>query len=61
VLEARVDEGGFVRDVRVATQAHPALEQAAVQAVAQWQFTPTLLNCVPVEIGMTATVHFSEK
>ena len=33
--------------------------QAALDAVKQWQFTPTLLNGVPVPVIMTVTVNFT--
>jgi protein TonB len=36
-----------------ATDAH-----AAIDAVKQWRFTPTLLNGQPVPIVMTVTVAF---
>jgi protein TonB len=36
----------------------PQLDQAAIEAVKQWTFTPTLLNGVPVPIVMTVTVNF---
>ena len=32
---------------------------AAHDAVKQWQFTPTLLNNVPVPVIMTVTVNFT--
>ena len=37
----------------------PLLDQAALDAVKQWQFTPTLLNGVPVPVIMTVTVNFT--
>jgi protein TonB len=36
----------------------PLLDKAALDAVRQWRFTPTLLNGVPVPIVMTVTVNF---
>lgn len=36
----------------------PLLEQAAIEAVRQWVYTPTLLNGVPVPVMMTVTVNF---
>ena len=36
----------------------PLLDQAALDAVKQWEFTPTLLNGVPVPVIMTVTVNF---
>jgi protein TonB len=35
------------------------LDQAAIDAVMQWEFTPTLLNGVPVPVIMTVTVNFT--
>ena len=37
----------------------PLLDAAALDAVRQWQFTPTLLNGVPVPVIMTVTVNFT--
>ena len=37
----------------------PLLDQAALDAVKQWEFTPTLLNGVPVPVIMTVTVQFT--
>ena len=37
----------------------PLLDAAALDAVKQWQFTPTLLNGVPVPVIMTVTVQFT--
>ena len=39
----------------------PLLDQAALEAVRQWEFTPTLLNGVPVPVVMTVTVAFTLK
>ncbi len=34
------------------------LDQAAVDAVTQWRYTPTLYNGEPVEVVLTVTVIF---
>jgi len=34
------------------------LDQAAIDAVRQWRFTPTLLSGEPVPVVMTVTVDF---
>jgi protein TonB len=57
ILEAVIGEDGGVRDVRVLRSA-PLLDQAAMEAVRQWRFTPTLLNGEPVPVVMTITVAF---
>jgi periplasmic protein TonB len=57
ILEAVLDARGVVETVRV-LRSILLLDQAAVDAVKQWKFTPTLLNGVPVRIVMTVTVNF---
>lgn len=58
-LDARVGTDGTPREVRVVVPAqHPDFDAAAVDAVRQWRFSPTLLNCVPVEVSMTVHVNF---
>ena len=37
------------------------LDAAALDAVRQWEYTPTLLNGVPVPVIMTVTVNFELK
>jgi protein TonB len=58
ILEAVLGADGLVREVGV-LRSLPLLDQAAVQAVEQWQFTPTLLNGEPVPVVLTVTVMFS--
>lgn len=59
-LGALIGADGSVESVRVlGAQGHPELAKAAVDAVRQWKFTPTMLNRVPVEVYMTVTVRFS--
>jgi protein TonB len=58
ILEAVLGEDGAVRDVRV-LRSVPLLDSAAVDAVRQWRFTPTLLNGEPVPVVMTVTVAFN--
>jgi periplasmic protein TonB len=36
----------------------PLLDSAAIAAVKDWRYTPTLLNGVPVSVLMTITVNF---
>lgn len=60
ILEAVIAESGRVRDVRV-LRSVPLLDQAAVDAVRQWHFTPTLLNGEAVPVVMTVTVRFELK
>jgi beta-lactamase regulating signal transducer with metallopeptidase domain len=59
VLEATIGVDGLVKEVRPADGVDPDLEAAATAAVKEWVFTPTTLNCVPVEVSMTVTVTFA--
>ena len=58
ILETVIGEDGAVREARVLRPA-PLLDQAALDAVLQWKYTPTLLNGQPVPVIMTVTVTFS--
>jgi protein TonB len=58
VIEATIDETGKVRDMRV-LRSIPLLDQAALDAVRQWEYEPTLLNGRPVPVIMTVTVNFA--
>jgi TonB family protein len=52
-------DGRVVRARALTVKAHPELAQAAVDAVQQWRFEPTLLNGSPVEVVMSVSVSFS--
>ncbi|MBI4265277.1 MAG: energy transducer TonB [Acidobacteria bacterium] len=58
ILEVTIDPSGRVTDARV-LRSIPLLDQAAIDAVRQWEFTPTRLNGVPVPVIMTVTVQFT--
>ncbi len=58
IIEATIGPNGRVQDAKV-LRSIPLLDQAALDAVRQWEFTPTLLNGVPVPVIMTVTVQFT--
>jgi protein TonB len=58
IMETIIGEDGRMRDARV-LRSIPALDQAALDAVKQWEYEPTLLNGVPVPLVMTVTVQFT--
>jgi periplasmic protein TonB len=58
IIEATIGPNGKVQDAKV-LRSIPLLDQAALDAVKQWEFTPTLLNGVPVPVIMTVTVNFT--
>jgi TonB family protein len=60
ILEATIGLDGSVENAKV-LKSIPQLDQAALDAVRQWQFTPTLKNGSPVPVIMTVTVNFSLK
>jgi TonB family protein len=58
ILETIIDDQGTIANARV-LRSIPMLDAAALSAVSQWQFTPTLLNGNPVGVIMTVTVNFT--
>jgi protein TonB len=58
IVEATIDQNGHVAGARV-IRSVPLLDDAALGAVRQWEFTPTLLGGVPTPIVMTVTVNFT--
>jgi TonB family protein len=58
VLVVTVDEEGNVSEIKV-TRGHSLLYEAAVMAVRQWKYSPTLLNGEPVPVIAMVTVTFS--
>jgi len=58
ILEAVIDTRGAVETARV-LRGYALLDQAAVEAVRQWRFTPALLDGQPVPVVMTVTVIFT--
>lgn len=59
LLQAVIGTNGSLLTVQPMNQlANPDLVAAALAAVQQWQYTPTLLNGVPVEVQTTITVNF---
>ena len=60
-LAAMIATDGSVNDVDVVPPAHPAFAAAAVDAVRQWEFDETLLNCAPTEVLMRVTVTFRQE
>jgi protein TonB len=57
MLQVTVNEQGLVSQVKL-IRGHPMLNQAAIDAVSQWRYSPTLLNGEPVPVIATVTVNF---
>ena len=58
LLDATIDPTGAVSDIEV-LRSVPELDQAAIEAVEQWRWEPTLVDGEPVSILMTVTVNFT--
>ena len=58
VIEALVDEQGRVADARVVTSL-PMLDEVALAAAKQWEFTPALLNGEPVPVLVVIELAFN--
>jgi TonB family protein len=58
ILEVVIDTEGHVSDAKV-LRSIPLLDNAALEAVRQWEFTPTELNGMRVPVIMTVTVNFT--
>lgn len=59
VLQAIVGKDGRPLQLQVLnSQIDPDLARAAVEAVSQWRYQPTLLNGEPVEVDTVVTVNF---
>jgi TonB family protein len=58
ILRAVIDTQGAVKTVDVLRSVEPDLSTAAMAAVKQWKFSPTLLNGAPADVRMTVSVNF---
>jgi protein TonB len=56
-LEAIIAKDGSIQNLHV-IKGHPLLAQAAIDAVSQWRYEPTLLNNDPVEVVTLINVVF---
>ena len=57
-FEAKISKEGTIEDLKVVS-GPPLLIQAALDAVKQWLYKPTLLNGEPVEVLTTIDVNFT--
>ena len=59
ILEATVGRDGHVQSVKVLRSRNPLLDQAAVEALKQWQYRPLVLNGTATPFILTVTFNFS--
>ena len=58
VLDAVIDREGAIMDLSV-RNGHPWLAESALQTVRHWQYRPTKLNGIPVEVKTEIEVTFT--
>jgi protein TonB len=56
-FEAVISKDGTIEELKV-LRGHPFLVKAALEAVRQWRYQPTLLNGEPIEVVTEITVNF---
>jgi TonB family protein len=57
-LNAVIGVDGKIREVAAASAPHPGFASSAEEAVRQWEFSPTYLNCQAIEVRMKVTANF---
>src|SRR5262245_3989869 len=58
ILQVTVGVEGNVLEAQV-LRGHPLLDQAALEAVRQWRYSPTVLNGEPVPVIATVSLRFN--
>src|SRR6266536_6090411 len=58
-LSAIISKDGTIQELKALPGAHPLLVPAAIDAVRQWVYKPTMLNGEPVEVVTTIDVNFT--
>jgi TonB family protein len=58
-IEGQIGADGLMKDMRVVSSPHPAFERAALDAVGEWEFTPTTLNGRVVDTRIKVSVSFA--
>jgi TonB family protein len=59
-LAATIGTDGSVTEVQVVKADRPELASSAIDAVRQWEFDSTLLNCIPIEVQMNVSISFRQ-
>lgn len=58
VLDTIIGTDGSMKEIRIKQAAGMGLDEAAVEAVEQWKYSPTMLQGVPVEVETVITIQF---
>jgi periplasmic protein TonB len=59
VVRCIIDKNGHVRDPRIVVPAMPPFNQAVLNAITNWRYTPGARNGIAVETYMDVTVRFA--
>jgi TonB family protein len=59
ILEGVVTTSGSVTDIKVLKALHPLVDEAAIEAVQQWHYSPAVKNGTPVACYLTVTCKFA--
>jgi TonB family protein len=59
LIDGQIGTDGRMKDMRVVSSPHPAFESAALDAVSEWEFTPTTLNGRVVDTRISVSVSFA--
>ena len=60
LIEGQIDTDGKMKDMRVVSSPHPAFERSALDAVGEWEFTPTTLNGREIDTRIRVNVSFAQ-
>ena len=58
-IDARIGTDGLLKDFRLASPADQDFVNAVLDALRQWRFSQTRLDCVPVEVAMHVIATFA--
>lgn len=59
VIEATIGKDGKTKNIKVIrSSSFPILDQAAIEAIQKWEYTPTTIDGEPIELVLTVTVNF---
>jgi protein TonB len=61
LIEATLGPDGLIKETKIlrSIDGRPEFGQTAIEAVRQWEYTPTLLNGAPITVLMTVTVVYA--
>jgi TonB family protein len=58
-LQSIIGTDGKIKDLKVISSSNPLLLPGVIETVKTWEYKPTLLNAVPVEVITTITINFT--